>query len=125
MENNSVLLVMSEDMQREFGQLISAEQAAWTGVLNCNEARVALAKHPDVSAVVCNDSLSDGNWYCVLKELVHKGLEANLLVVVPAGCDSGIIESHGIHGVLCYPPEPSAGMTIAQAANSLRQAVSG
>jgi DNA-binding NarL/FixJ family response regulator len=115
MESNSVLLVMSEDMQREFGKRISAEQLAWTGVVNCNEARVALANDPHLSVVVCNDSLPDGNWYCVLKELVQKDLEANLFVVVPAGCDSATIESHGIHGVLSYPPEPSAGRTVAQA----------
>jgi hypothetical protein len=125
MENNSVLLVMSKDMQRKFGQLISAEHMAWTGVLTCNEARAALAKHPDLSAVVCNDSLPDGNWYCVLEELVRKGLDANLLVVVPAGCDSGIIESHGIQGVLTYPPETSAGATIAQAAIAAEQVVFG
>jgi DNA-binding NarL/FixJ family response regulator len=115
---------MSEDMQREFGQLISADRVAWTGVLSCNEARIALAKHPDIAVLVCNGSLPDGNWYCVLKELVHKGLEANLLVVVPAGCDSATIESHGIHGVLTYPPEPSAGKTIAKAVISAQQPVS-
>ena len=122
MGSNSVLLVMSEDMQREFGARISGEQLTWTGVLDCNQARVALANDPCLSVVICNDSLPDGNWYCVLKELVHKGLEANLLVVVPAGCDSTTIESHGIHGVLSYPPEPSAGKTVAQAAE---QPVSG
>jgi len=116
---------MSEDMQREFGQLISAEQEPWTGVLNCNEARVALAKHPEVSAVVCNDSLPDGGWYCLLKEMVNQGLEANLLVIVPAGCDSGIIEGHGIYGVMTYPPEPSAGKTVAKALISTEQPVSG
>lgn len=125
MEGKSVLLVMSEDMQREFGQLISAEQLSWTGVLNCNEARVALANHPDVSVVVCNDSLPDGNWYCLLKEMVQKGLDANLLVVVPAGCDAGIIQSHGIFGVLAYPPEASAGQIVAQAVASAEQMVSG
>jgi DNA-binding NarL/FixJ family response regulator len=123
MENNSVLLVMSEDMQREFGELISAEQLAWTGVLNCNQARVALANDPYLSVVVCNDSLPDGNWYCVLKELVQKDLEANLLVVVPAGCDSATIESHGILGVLSYPPEPTTGHMVAQAAIALEQPV--
>lgn len=116
MERNSVLLVMSEDMQREFGERIAAEQLIWTGVLSCNEARVFLASQPHVSVVVCNDSLPDGNWYCVLKELVHKGLKANLLVVVPVGCDSSTIESHGIHGVLTYPPHPQAGKAVAQAA---------
>ena len=116
MERNSVLLVMSEDMQREFGERISIEQLAWTGALNCNQARVALAREPYLSVVVCNDSLPDGNWYCVLKELVHKGLDANLLVVVPAGCSSATIESHGIHGVISYPPPPTAGKTVAQAA---------
>ncbi len=125
MENNSVLLVMSEDMQREFGRRISAERLAWTGVLNCNEARFALANDPHLSAVVCNDSLPDGNWYCVLKELVHRDLEANLLVVVPAGCDSATIESHGIHSVLTFPPDPSAGKIVAQAAISAAHAVSG
>jgi len=124
MESNNVLLVMSEDMQREFGDRISAEQLAWTGVLNCNEARVALANDPQLSVVVCNDSLPDGNWYCVLKELVQKELEANLLVVVPAGCDSAIIQSHGIHGVLMYPPEPSAGKTVARAAIAVESAIS-
>lgn len=119
MERNSVLLVMSEDMQREFGERISAEQLAWTGVTNCNQARVALAREPHLSVVVCNDSLPDGNWYCVLKELVHKGLDANLLVVVPAGCDSATIESHGICGVLSYPPASTAGKTIAEAAEQL------
>lgn len=125
MENNSVLLVMSEDMQREFGERISEEQLAWTGVLNCKEARAALARDPEVSVVVCNDSLPDGNWYCVLKELVHKGLEANLLVVVPAGCDSATIESHRIHGVLTYPPDPSAGKIVAQAAAAAEHTVPG
>lgn len=112
---NSVLLVMSEDMQREFGDRISAEQLGWTGVRNCNEARVALASDPNLSVVVCNDSLPDGNWYCVLRELVQKDLEANLFVVVPDGCDSATIESHGIHGVLTYPPQPAVGKTVAQA----------
>ncbi len=121
----SILLVMSKDMQREFGQLISAEQLSWTGVLNCNEARVALADHPHLSVVVCNDSLPDGNWYCLLKEMVQKGLEANLLVVIPAGCDSGIIQSHGIYGVLDYPPGPLAGKTVAQAVVAAEQPVSG
>ncbi|MDA0206763.1 MAG: hypothetical protein O3A53_12425 [Acidobacteria bacterium] len=125
MESNSVLLVMSEDMQREFGQRISAEQLAWTGVLNCNQARVVLANHPDVPVVVCNDSLPDGSWYCLLKEMVNQGLEANLLVVVPAGCDSATIESHGIHGVLTYPPEPSAGKMVAKAVISAALPVSG
>ena len=125
MESNSVLLVMSEDMQREFDPLISAEQVAWKGVLNCNEARVALAKHPGIAAIVCNDSLPDGNWYCVLKELVHKGLDANLLVVVPAGCNSATIESHGIYRILTYPPDPSAGKIVAAAAIALEQAASG
>ena len=116
MQSNSVLLVMSEDMQREFGELISAQQLEWTGVLNCNTARFALAKQPDVSVVVCSDSLPDGSWYCMLREMVNKGLEANLLVVVPAGCDSGTIQSHGIQGVLTYPPEPWAGRIVAEAA---------
>lgn len=115
MESNSVLLVMSEGMQRDFGDRISAERLAWTGVLNCKEARVALANDPQLSVVVCNDSLPDGNWYCVLKELVQKDIDANLFVVVPSGCDSATIESHGIHGVLTYPPDPSAGKTVAQA----------
>jgi len=123
MGSNSVLLVMSEDMQREFGQLISAEQVAWTGVVNCNQARAALANRPEVSVVVCNDSLPDGNWYCLLKEMVQEELGANLLVVVPAGCDSGIIQSHGIQGVLTYPPEPSAAKTVARAAISAEQPV--
>ena len=48
--------------------------------------------------------------------MVNKGLEANLLVVVPAGCDSGTIQSHGIQGVLTYPPEPWAGRIVAEAA---------
>ncbi len=119
MERNSVLLVMSEDMQQEFGKRIVAEQLSWMGVLNCNQARMALARDPDLSVVVCNDSLPDGNWYCVLRELVNKGLDANLLVVVPAGCDSATIESHGIHGVLSYPPEPTAGKAVAQAATEV------
>ncbi len=123
MEYKSVLLVMSEDMQREFGQLISEEQVSWTGVPNCNEARVILAKYPHVAVVVCADSLPDGGWYCLLKEMVNKGLEANLLVVVPAGCDSGTIESHGIHGVLTYPPEPSAAKVVAEAVTAAGQPV--
>ena len=122
MERDSVLLVMSEDMQREFGERISAEELAWIGATNCNQARIVLQQEPHLSVVVCNDSLPDGNWYCVLKELVHKGINANLLVVVPAGCDSATIESHGIHGVLSYPPEPAAGKLVAQAAE---QPVSG
>ena len=125
MESKRVLLVMSEGMQQEFGQLISAQQVAWTGVLDCNQARVALANHPDVPVVVCNDSLPDGSWYCLLKEMVNHGLEANLLVVVPVGCDSGIIESHGINAVLTYPPEPSAGKTVAKAVISAKEPVSG
>ena len=123
MENVSVLLVMSEDMQREFGELISAEQLSWKGVLNCNQARIALARDPNLSVVVCNDSLPDGNWYCLLKELVHRDLDVNLVVVVPEGCCSATIESHGIHAVLNYPPAPSAGRTVAQAATASRQAV--
>lgn len=112
---SSVLLVMSEDMQREFGERIAAEQLAWTGVLNCNEARMALANDPNLTVVVCNGSLPDGNWYCMLRELVQKGLDANLLVVVPDGCDSATIESYGIHGVLTYPPLPTVGKAVAQA----------
>jgi DNA-binding NarL/FixJ family response regulator len=96
-----------------------AERLGWTGVLNCNEAREALRREPNLSVVVCKDSLPDGNWYCVLRELVNKGLDANLLVVVPAGCDSATIESHGIHGILSYPPEPTAGKMVAQAAELL------
>ena len=122
MERTSVLLVMSEDMQREFGERISEEQLAWTGVHNCDQARSALANDPHLSVVVCNDSLPDGNWYCVLKELVQRDLDANLLVVVPDGCDSATIQSHGIHGVLNYPPEPTAGKAVAQA---VRQPVAG
>lgn len=116
MERNSVLLVMSEDMQREFGERISAERLTWTGVLNCTQARVALSREPHLTAVVCNDSLPDGNWYCVLKELVKNDLDANLFVVVPAGCNSATIESYGVEGVLSYPPEPAAGKKVAQAA---------
>ena len=121
MEYKSVLLVMSEDMQREFGERITAEQLAWTGVRNCNQARIALAKDPHLSVVVCNDSLPDGNWYCVLRELVQKDRDAKLLVVVPAGCDATTIKSHGIHGVLTYPPEPSAVKVVAQAVTGLEQ----
>ena len=40
---------------------------------------------------------------------------ANLLVVVPDGCDSATIESSGIHGVLTYPPLPTVGKAVAQA----------
>lgn len=124
MEHKRVLLVMSEDMHREFAPLISAVEVNSTGVLTCNEARAELADDPDITAIVCYHSLPDGSWYCLLQELVRKGRDANVLVVVPAGCDTGTIESHGIYGVLKYPPESSAGSAIAQALLLVEEPVS-
>lgn len=100
MASNRVLLVMKEDMQREFGALASAESAEWKGVTTCNQARRLL--DDEISMIVTDETLPDGNWYCLLQEVVQRGAQAEIVVLLPAGSDSTSVKSCGVE-VVEYP----------------------
>lgn len=112
------LLVMPTEMQAEFLASISDAQLEGEVVETCQQGRVALSMDPDTELVICNQTLSDGNWYCIHETLVSRDLPANILVVVPAGCDTSVIESHGVFGILRHPIDDSATALISQAARS-------
>jgi DNA-binding NtrC family response regulator len=114
------LLVMSKEMQREFSPAVSNAQVEWIGVETCDQARVALAEHPNTAVVISDQTLPDGNWFCLFDELVKRDLRANLVVVVPGECDTSVIESYGVFGVLRSPIKGSASEVIATAAHPTR-----
>ena len=99
MTSKKTLLVLSEDMQREFGDVLSPE---WVGVTTCNEARGVLARNQELSTVVTNATLPDGNWYCLLQEMVSREMDLDLVVVLPAGSDPTSVKSCGVE-VVEYP----------------------
>lgn len=48
------------------------------GVESCQEARQALDQG-GFSAMVCYETLPDGNWYCLLEEIVLREDETNMI----------------------------------------------
>ena len=118
MDYPKALLLMSKEMQREFSPAASKAQTEWIGVETCCQARAALAKNPDTAVVISNQTLQDGNWCCIFGELVQRNLAANLVVIVPVGCDTSVIQSYGVFGVLRSPLEASAADVIAEAAHT-------
>lgn len=107
MVKKRVLLVMSEDMQREFGEFFSLEDVEWVGVTTCNAARGGLADNEKISKVVTNATLPDGNWYCLLQEIVSRETDLDLVVVLPAGSDPTSVQSCGAD-VVEYPLDAAA-----------------
>lgn len=112
------LLVMSKEMQREFSPAASKAQTEWIGVETCCQARAALAENPGTAVVISDQTLQDGNWCSLFWELVQRNLAANLVVIVPVGCNTSVIQSYGVFGVLRSPPEASAADVIAEAAHA-------
>jgi hypothetical protein len=100
MASNRVLLVMKEQMQREIGALASAEGIEWLGLTTCDQARHKL--DGEVSTIVTYETLPDGNWYCLFKEVVERGAQTDVVVVLPAGSDPTGVKSCGAN-VVEYP----------------------
>lgn len=100
MASNSVLLVMKEHMQRELGALASAEGIGWIGLTTCDQARHKL--DGEISTIVTDETLPDGNWYCLLKEVVERGTQTDVVVIVPGGSDPTSVKSCGAN-VVEYP----------------------
>lgn len=117
MKDRKALLVMSRDLQQQVADAASEARVDWMGVETCCHARRALAEDPSFDLVITNQTLMDGSWYCILEMLVQQDLDTNLLVVVPAGCDASVIQSHGVFGILRTPFDASAADLIATAAN--------
>ena len=118
MKYPKALLVMPKEMQSEFSPAVSKAQTEWIGVETCCQARAVLTENPGTAVVISNQTLQDGNWCCLHDELVRRNLAANLVVIVPVGCDTTVIRSYGVFGVLRSPLESSAADVIAEAAHT-------
>ena len=102
MASETVLLVMKEEMQREFGALASAEGIQWLGVASCDQARRLLDGDERILTIVTYETLPDGNWYSLFEEVVRRGAETEVIVVLPAGSDPTGVTSCGAD-VVEYP----------------------
>lgn len=107
MASRRILLAMPDAMQQEFGELAAAEGIDWTGVTTCDEARSVLAGDEQISTVVTEGTLPDGSWYCLLEEIVLRGSDRNLIVLLPQGSDPAGITSCGA-AVVEYPLDAAA-----------------
>ncbi len=84
---------------------------------NCERARQALRTNPDIAVIVSDLTLSDGNWWCLHCEAVHRSAAADLIVLLPrADFDAPNVRAHGAT-VLSRPLEPE------QVARALRDAL--
>ncbi len=110
MARSRVLLVMNEDMLREFRALASAESVEWAEATTCNQARRLL--DDEISMVVTDETLPDGNWYCLLREVVQRGAQPEIVVVLPAGSDPTSVKSCGVE-VVEYPLTAAARRLLA------------
>lgn len=118
MEKKTALLVMPEAMQEEFGALASAEGIKWMGVESCQEARQALDQGGFL-AMVCYETLPDGNWYGLLEQIVLREDETNMIVALPSGSDFSSVTSCGVE-VVRYPPGPDFVRKLKEAIESAR-----
>ena len=57
--------------------------------------------------IVTDETLPDGNWYCLLQEMVSQGRDLDLIVVVPKGSEATSIKSCGVD-VVEYPLDAAA-----------------
>lgn len=55
-----------------------------------------------ISMIVTDETLPDGNWYCLLREVVQRGGQLEVVVVLPAGSDATSVKSCGVE-VVEYP----------------------
>ena len=111
MASRRMLLAMTDAMQQEFGELASAEGIEWVGVTTCDEARGMLAGN--VSTIVTYETLPDGNWYCLLQEIVGRGLDVGMIVVLPEGSDATSVTSCGVD-VIEYPLDAATWKRLAK-----------
>ena len=124
MQAPRALVVMPRDRHAEFQRAVSAAGVEWVWAANCAEARAALTLDPDLAVVVSELSLSDGNWYCMLDALVRRGMDANLILVAPAGAKRLDVAGYGVFGVLRRPLDESA-VELIQAAAHISAAKAG
>lgn len=114
MSSPKVLLAMSKQKQEELRSATSALEGRCVCVETCSEARDAMAEPSDLALVIVDETLPDSNWYSVLEELVNRDVNAKCLVVVPSGCETSVIKSHGV-GVLEHPFDASTQDVVAEA----------
>ncbi len=110
------LLVMPAEGQAEFKRAVSGAKLDWAIAETCEAVGALLDSMPDVSVVVSDITLSDGNWYCVLERVLQQGGDPAFYVVVPNGCNAEPILEHGISGVLRRPLDAHAADTLEQGA---------
>jgi DNA-binding NtrC family response regulator len=76
-----VLLVTDSPACRQlFARLESFEDVTVLTARHCREARKTLSVHPDVSVVFTHVSHADGNWCDLLRFMVNRGLDAQVVV---------------------------------------------
>lgn len=91
-----VLLVQSEDAQRQRLARALHSYPNLFRAADCEQARQVLAANSDIRVIVCDLTLGDGNWWCVHQELVHQSIGAELIVLLPhAGLGAAGVEAHG------------------------------
>lgn len=100
----TALVVMRAKRQEALrSQLHTAGINLWFA-RDCEEARQVLRTHPEISVVLSDVTLPDGNWWCVHKELQQRTYDTELIVVLPRkGEDVREILGHGAFAVIAPP----------------------
>lgn len=100
---DSVLVVCSDkEPSARLSALLKDLRAKVTCVRSCEQARMALTGPENFQLVISDTRLADGNWYCVLSEIVELNSPAQL-VVCSDRQDAGFrrrVRQHGALGLV-------------------------
>ena len=101
------------------GPALSASGIEALAVSNCREARQVLESHPPLKAVVTDVTLPDGNWCCLLSDVVRSGVDAEVFVCAP-DCPNHLSQEVTQRGGRCVHLDA---LSLANLGATIRQAL--